>query len=46
MGGVQRTVEKLEVVKIQPDENLLLVKGAVPGSPGSLLIIQRAKKGS
>jgi len=44
MGNVRRTVEKLEIIHVQPDENILMVKGAVPGSPGTLLVIKRSKK--
>jgi large subunit ribosomal protein L3 len=38
-GGSQRTVGNLEVVKILPEENLILVKGAVPGFNGSTVYI-------
>ena len=38
-GGAQRTVSNLEVVKILPEENLILVKGAVPGFNGSTVYI-------
>ena len=38
-GGSQRTVANLEVVKILPEENLILVKGAVPGFNGSTVYI-------
>jgi large subunit ribosomal protein L3 len=38
-GGAQRTVGNLEVVKILPEENLILVKGAVPGFNGSTVYI-------
>ena len=44
MGNKRRTVENLMVVRIDKEKNQLLVKGAVPGPKGGLLIIRRAKK--
>jgi len=42
--GVDRvTVRNLEIVQVDPEENLLLVKGAVPGPAGGYLIIEKAK---
>ena len=41
MGGDRVTVENLEVLKVIPENNLLLVKGSVPGSKGSYVIIQK-----
>lgn len=38
-GNAQRTVQNLEVVKILPEENLILVKGAIPGYNGSTVYI-------
>lgn len=38
-GGAQRTVQNLEVVKILAEENLILIKGAVPGFNGSTVYI-------
>ncbi len=38
-GGSQVTTKKLTVVRVDPERNLLLVKGAVPGKPGGLLSI-------
>ena len=38
-GGTQRTVGNLEIVKILPEENLILVKGAIPGFNGSTVYI-------
>jgi len=40
-GGKTITKKNLEVLKIFPDKNLLLVKGAVPGHKGSFVIIQK-----
>jgi large subunit ribosomal protein L3 len=38
-GGSKITVRKLEVIRIDEERNLLLVKGAIPGKPGNLLSI-------
>jgi large subunit ribosomal protein L3 len=43
MGSEQVTVKNLEVVEVRKEENLLLIRGAVPGSPGTLLLIKKAK---
>lgn len=45
MGAERVTVQGLEIVDIKKDNNLLFIRGAVPGSPGGLLIIRRSKKG-
>lgn len=44
MGDKQRTIQGLEVVRVDTDRNLLLVKGAVPGSKGGDLVIKPAVK--
>lgn len=44
MGQVRRTVQNLEVVQVRHDENLLLIKGAVPGATGDYVVIREAKK--
>jgi len=41
MGNKQVTVQNLEVIKVMPEHNLLLVKGSVPGAKGSILIIKK-----
>ena len=41
MGNVQVTVQNLQVLKVIPEHNLLLVKGSVPGAKGSLLTIEK-----
>ncbi|HEX5040740.1 MAG TPA: 50S ribosomal protein L3 [Candidatus Limnocylindria bacterium] len=43
MGDDKVTVKKLTVVKIDPERNLILVKGAVPGARNGLLLVQKAK---
>jgi large subunit ribosomal protein L3 len=42
MGGERVTIRKLTVVQVDAERNLLLIRGAVPGKPGSLLSIQPA----
>lgn len=44
MGNENVTIQNLEVVRVQPEENLILVKGGVPGSKGGLVVIRRAIK--
>ncbi len=44
MGGVNVTIRKLEVIRVDSDRNLLLIKGAVPGKPGALLSIAPTNK--
>lgn len=44
LGGKQVTIRKLQVVRVDADRNLLLIKGAVPGKPGTLLSIAPTKK--
>jgi len=42
MGDSRATVRNLEVIQVDPERNLLLVKGAVPGARGRLLFIEKA----
>ena len=44
MGNVFRTVENLRVVAVRPELNLLLVKGAIPGSVGGYVTVMNAVK--
>ncbi len=44
MGNVQRTVQNLEVVRVDIERNILLVKGAVPGAKGSDVVVSPAVK--
>ena len=41
MGNERVTVQNLQIVKVIPEHNLLLVKGSVPGSKGSIVIIEK-----
>ena len=42
MGDARATVKQLRVVRTDVERNLLLVKGAVPGSPHGLLLVKKA----
>ncbi len=44
MGGKRTTVQNLEVVVVDPDRNLLAVKGTVPGPNGNLILVKVARK--
>ena len=44
MGGERVTIQNLEVVRIDADKNLILIKGAVPGANKSLLILKPSVK--
>ena len=43
MGNERITAKRLEVIRVDPERNLLIVKGGVPGGPNGLLQIRRAK---
>jgi large subunit ribosomal protein L3 len=45
MGSLNRTVQNLTIVKIIAEQNLLLIKGAVPGANGDQVVVRTAKKG-
>jgi large subunit ribosomal protein L3 len=45
MGSQKRTLQNLTVVKVLPEKNLLLVKGAIPGANGDDVIVRTAIKG-
>ena len=44
MGNVRRTAQNLEVVRIDEDRNLLLIKGAVPGHKGGRVVVKPSVK--
>ena len=49
MGNVRRTVQNLEVVRVDSEKNILLIKGAVPGHAGGKVVVRpaiKAKKGA
>ncbi len=46
MGNVRVTVKNLEVMDVDQERNLLMVKGGIPGAPQSLVMVHKAKKGA
>jgi len=44
-GNERVSIQNLRVVEVRAEENLLLVKGAIPGSNGGLVLVRRAVKG-
>ena len=44
LGSVQRTAQNLEVMKVDVERHLLLIKGAVPGAPGGNVIVNPSVK--
>jgi large subunit ribosomal protein L3 len=44
LGSVQRTMQKLQVVRIDPERSLLLIRGSVPGADGSDVIVRPSVK--
>lgn len=46
MGDVRTTTQSLEIVRVDADNNLLLVKGAIPGATGSHVIVRPSVKSS
>ena len=45
MGAKQITVQRLKVIESRPDENLLFVRGAIPGAANGLIMVRKSKKG-
>jgi len=46
MGQVRRTAQNLLVIQVREDDNLLLIKGSMPGAEGDYVVIREAKKRS
>ena len=44
MGNVQRTIQNLKLVQVRAEENLLFVKGAIPGPTGGVVLVKSARK--
>jgi large subunit ribosomal protein L3 len=42
MGNERVTIKKVRVVRVDPERNLLLLKGTVPGAPGALTFVRKA----
>lgn len=43
LGSARRTVQRLEVLRVDPERNLLLVKGAVPGAKNGVLLVSESR---
>ena len=41
MGNERVTVQNLQVIKILPEHNLLMVKGSIPGHKGSIVLVEK-----
>lgn len=44
MGQVTRTTQNLEVIQVREEDNILLIKGAIPGAEGDYVVIRESKK--
>ena len=44
MGAVRVTTQNLKIISVRPEDNLILLKGAVPGPNGGMVIVRRAIK--
>ena len=44
MGHERVTIQNLEIVKVDAERNLIMIKGAIPGANGSLVIVRDAVK--
>ena len=44
MGQVTRTTQNLEIIQVREADNLLLIKGAIPGAEGDYVVIRESKK--
>ena len=44
MGQARRTTQNLEIIQVRDADNILLIKGAIPGSKGDYIIIRESKK--
>jgi large subunit ribosomal protein L3 len=44
MGNVRRTAQNLEVVRVDADRRVILIRGAVPGAPGGKVVVKPAAK--
>lgn len=45
MGAVTRTIQNLEVVRVDVEKNLILIKGSIPGPKKGLVVVKKAIKG-
>jgi large subunit ribosomal protein L3 len=44
MGSVVRTQQNLRVVAVRPEDNVLLVRGSIPGPTGGIVVVKKALK--
>lgn len=44
MGQIRRTTQNLEIIRVLAEDNVILIKGAIPGSKGDYVIIRESKK--
>ena len=44
MGGEKVTIQGLQVVKVDPERNLLLIKGSIPGANGAFVVVKKTVK--
>lgn len=44
MGNKRRTVQNLEIISVRRDDNVILVKGGIPGANGGIVLVRQAKK--
>ena len=41
MGNERVTVQNLQVLKVIPEHNIIMIKGSIPGSKGSIVLIEK-----
>ena len=41
MGNERVTVQNLQIIKVIPEHNLIMIKGSVPGAKGSIVLIEK-----
>ena len=44
MGQVTRTTQNLQIIQVRDTDNVLLIKGSIPGAEGDYVVIREAKK--
>ena len=44
LGNVKKTIQNLEILKIDSERNLLLIKGAIPGHKGGCVVVRPSVK--
>jgi large subunit ribosomal protein L3 len=44
MGNVRVTLQNLEIVEVRPEQNLILIKGAIPGPNNGLVLLRKGVK--